>query len=514
MNRPSALALPHRWLQNLIELREKHPPTFGAVLCVACFVGFARTELELLILGRPGSTSASLVNNVAFYLHVAYLFGLLAARTTRRPLASVMGVVMVGVFVGVLPPILDVLLFGLGAGRYTYVAGGLSNWKWTLIDPAHFSVGESIVLWLVVVLMTIYVAEVTRSLARTAVAAVGAYAVVMFISLGPSSIAEAILPSGRGATSAQQLGLLSAVQLVVAQAAYLAARGALFRRVFVRMPHSLPFVALVFLGSSLSALYSPAVSTSARLWITSFLALTIAQLCVTALVQNDAFDLREDRGRKAADVTREDAYFFTATALLTVFAALAVSALVAAPLAIFLTASFVYSFPFYRGKRFFPTNYKCEGVWAWSSFVLGAAVTPLVVYRLKPSAPFLFASFLVFGGFSVFNAFKDYKDIRADFRAGNQTLYVLALKRGVRLRPLHRGLCVAFLVSLLIAPALLLATGGVSAVWAAIPCLTIPVVARAIFGPPRGSSVRAFLFGITLYLVALIASIELGGGMT
>jgi 4-hydroxybenzoate polyprenyltransferase len=150
-------------------------------------------------------------------------------------------------------------------------------------------------------------------------------------------------------------------------------------------------------------------------------------------------------------------------------------------------------------------------VWAWSSFVLGASVTPLVVYRLKPSAPFLFASFLVFGGFSVFNAFKDYKDIRADYRAGNQTLYVLALKRGVRLRPLHRGLCVAFLIALLIAPALLLATGGASALWAAITCSTLPFVARAIFGPPRGSSVRAFLYSVTLYLVALIGSIELSG---
>ena len=514
MNRPSVLALPHRWLQNLIQLREKHPPSFGAVLCVACFVGFARTELELLILGRPGSTAASLVNNVAFYLHVAYLFGLLAARVTKKPLASVLGVVLVGVFVGVLPPILDLLLFGVGAGRYTYVGGGLANWKWSLIDPAHFSVGESIVLWLVVVLLTIYVAEVTRSLARTALAAVGAYAVVVFISLGPSSIVDAVLPTNRGATSAQQLGLLSAVQLLVAQVAYLGARGELFRRVFVRMPHSFPFVALVFLGSSVSALYAPSVATSTRLWITAVLALTIAQFCVTALVQNDAFDLREDRGRSAADVTREDAYFFTAMALVTVFAALAVSALVAAPLAIFLTASFVYSFPFYRGKRFFPTNYKCEGVWAWSSFVLGASVTPLVVYRLKPSAPFLFASFLVFGGFSVFNAFKDYKDIRADYRAGNQTLYVLALKRGVRLRPLHRALSVAFLASLLIAPALLFVTGGVSALWAIVPCATLPLLARAIFGPPRGSSVRAFLLGITLYLVALIVSIELGGGMT
>jgi hypothetical protein len=513
--RPSALALPHRWLQNVIRLREKHPPTFAAVLSVACFVGFARTELELLTLGRPGSTVASLVNNVAFYLHVAYLFGLLAARAARKPLELVLGVVLIGVFVGVLPPVIDLLLFGLDAGRYTYVAGGLKSWKWSLIDPAHFSLGESIVLWSVVLLLTIYVAEVTRSLARTLSAAVGSYAVVTFISMGPSSLVEAVAPLSGGITSAQQLGLLSVVQLLVAQAAYLGARGDLFRRVLVRMPHALPFVALVFLGSSIAALYSPEpIATSTRFLITSLLALLIAQLCVTALVHNDAFDVAEDRGRKTADVSRDDAYFFTAMALLTIFAALAVSALVAAPLAIFLTVSIVYSFPFYRGKRFFPTNYKIEGAWAWSAFVLGASVSPLVVHRLKPSAAFLMASFLVFGGFSVFNAFKDYKDIRADRRAGNQTLYVLALRRGVRLRRLHRGLAGAFLVALVIPPALLLTTGGASLLMAAIPCLTLPFAAGAVYGPPRGSSVRAFLWSVTLYLVALTASIELSRGLS
>jgi hypothetical protein len=146
--------------------------------------------------------------------------------------------------------------------------------------------------------------------------------------------------------------------------------------------------------------------------------------------------------------------------------------------------------------------------------VLAASVSPLVVHRLKPSVAFLFASFLVFGGFSVFNVFKDYKDIRADHRAGNQTLYVLALRRGVRLRTLHRGLGVAFLLSLLIPPALLLATGGTRPLLSAVPCVTIPFAARAIFGPPRGSSVRAFLWSIALYLIALTSSIELGGGLS
>jgi hypothetical protein len=472
-------------------------------------------ELELLILGRPVSNVASLVNNVAFYMHVTYLYGLLAARVTGKAIDSVLGIVLIGVFLGLLPPLLDLFSFGLTSGRYTYVDGGLASWKWTLFDPAHFSAGESITLWLVVLLMTVYVAEVTRSLARTALAAAGAYAIVMFIAMVPNSLVRALLPMESGATSAQQLGLLSALQLVAAQVAYLCARGALLRRVFVRLPHALPFVTLVFLGSAVSARYSPSgVTDLTRLAITTVLALCVVQLCVAAIVQNDAFDAGEDRGRKTEDVSREDAYFFTACASLLVFATLPVSALVSAPLAIFLATAIAYSFPFCRAKRCFPLNYSCEGVWAWSSFVLGASVTPLVLNRLKPSVEFLVASVLVFGGFFAFNAFKDYKDIRADHRARNQTFYVLALLRGMRLGRLHRGLSVVFLVALLIPPVLLFVTGGVSAYTALFTAATIPIVARALVGPPRGSSVRAFLWGVTVYLVALTGSIELSRGVT
>lgn len=515
MERSNPFSVLHRLLQTLIRERELHPPSLAVVLCVACFVGFARMELELLILGRPVSNVASLVNNVAFYLHVTYLFGLLAARVTGKALESVLGIVLVGVFLGLLPPVLDVFSLGLSSGRYTYVDGGFASWKWTLLDPAHFSLGESITLWLVVLLMTIYVAEVTRSVARTAAAAIGAYAIVMFIAMVPNSLVRAMLPMNSGATSAQQLGLLSALQLVAAQAAYLVARRPLLRRVFFRMPHAFPFVTLVFLGSAVSARYSAlAVAPPARLALTTVLALCIVQLCVAAIVQNDAFDAAEDRGRKIEDVTREDAYFFTAIAALLVLAALPVSALVAAPLAIFLATAIAYSFPFFRAKRCFPINYSCEGVWAWSSFVLGASVTPLVLNRMKPSVEFLVASLLVFGGFFAFNAFKDYKDIRADHRARNQTFYVLALVRGLRLRPLHRGLSVVFLIALLIPPALLLVTGGASVSTVVVSVATIPIVARALLGPPRGSSVRAFLWGVTVYLVALTGSIELSRGVT
>ena len=131
------------------------------------------------------------------------------------------------------------------------------------------------------------------------------------------------------------------------------------------------------------------------------------------------------------------------------------------PMALFLCVSTLYSYDFYRAQRYFPANYKCEGIWGWSAFTLGASARLSVASSRATSGALLLAGLLVFAGFSLFNVFKDYKDIRADYKARNQTLYVLALRRGVKLRALHRTLRNA-MVAALVLPALLLGFQDVS----------------------------------------------------
>jgi hypothetical protein len=506
----AALTLPLRWVRNIIHLREKRPLRFGALFAIVCFVAFARGELEILMARTPGLNAPSALNNVAFYLQSMYLYGCVAAALTGRPLRRVLGVVAVGVFLGIFPPVLDALIGGVGSGYYRYASGGVSSWHLSLINPEHYSTGEAVVLWTVVVVLAIYVAEVTRSLPRTLLALVAGYAAVTFIALGPSSIIAALFRLHSPFAGVFQPAFLTLLQLAVAQAAYLACRPALSRRLGKRLLHALPFVLLVGLGCALSELFAPSgLARGERMKFMAFAALAIFELCVVALVQNDAFDAKEDaRGGADAGVDKEDAYLFTVIGLLGVLALAFVAGALGAPLALFLIASVVYSFDFYRGKRYFPTNYKCEGVWGWSAFVLGGSAPYAVTQTRAPSNAFVLASLLVFGGFFVFNVFKDYKDIRPDYHAGNQTAYVIALKYGVRLRTLHRGLCAAFGAGLLL-PGVLLAARGVPALpLGVVIAACTALLLRTLSGPPISASVRRFLWGISLYVAGLWLVVE------
>jgi hypothetical protein len=503
---------PYRWFQRIIRLRERHGMPFASVLSVVCFVGFARAELEALSSKAGAGTTSAFVNNTSFYVQAAYLYGLLAAKLARRELSSAVSVVLIGIFLGIFPPIVDILLGNFGESYYRYVGGGFSSFNPSLFNPQHYSTGEALVLWASVVLPGAYVAEVTRSLPRTVLALLGSYAVTTFIALGPSSLVGWLLRGASPLTPERfELPVLTFFQLALAQIAYLVSRPELLRRLVPRLLHALPFVALTLLGNALSDWLAPVrFSELERARYALGAAIVVLELCVIALVQNDAFDLEEDVGRSAGEATREDAYFFTGTGVLFVLAMLLASPPLGTPMALFLIASTVYSFDFYRAKRYFPANYKSEGVWAWSSFVLGGSA-PYLKYAAPPlSGAYLFASFLAFGGWFSFCVFKDYKDIRADFHAGNQTLYVLAYKRGFSLTRLHRGLRFAFAIAVLIPP-VLLTLGGLPY----LPSLLTGAVASslafyALGRPPRGATVRAFLALMTIYVTALAVLVELG----
>lgn len=132
------LSAPYKWFRHIIGLRERHPVSCAAIVGVVCFVGFARSELELLsTYGGGGGGASAFVNNAAFYLQATYLYGALAAKLSRRPLERVTGVVLIGVFLGIFPPILDVALGNFGKAYYLYVGDGFSSWNLSLFNPKH-----------------------------------------------------------------------------------------------------------------------------------------------------------------------------------------------------------------------------------------------------------------------------------------------------------------------------------------------------------------------------------------
>jgi hypothetical protein len=192
---------------------------------------------------------------------------------------------------------------------------------------------------------------------------------------------------------------------------------------------------------------------------------------------------------------------FTAAGFLAASGVTLVSEGIGWPLMLFAAASVGYSAHAVRLKHRFPANYAVEGVWAASSFVAGAQG------RLPAGQPFprglLVATAIVLSGWSVFNAFKDYKDIRADVRANVPTLYALAYHRGIRLRRLHLTL------RWLLAAGMLVPLAGLSAL--RLPWLPLAAVGAATIVPafvvlgraPEGRTVRALIWVISLYVAAL-----------
>jgi hypothetical protein len=496
------------WFRRLIAVREKHPFGFAALFAIVCFVALARAQLEILT-AHERYTLQALLNNIAFYLLSAYLFAVLACALTRKSLEHVSGIVAFGVFLGVLPPVIDTLISGPGHGYYRYVADGFARWSWTLVNADHYSLGEAVTLWLLVLGLPGYVLTVTRSAPRTIAALVLSYAAVTFLAMAPSTwalmLAERLSPFGRGSWFL----CLSLLQLTLAQACYLVLRPKLARRLFPRLLHALPFVGLAMFGSSLAEWFAPELRAPGRHALAVLSAGLILQLCVVALVQNDAFDAADD-GRDVRTVQREDAHFFTTVAVLEVLLMLVAMPHLGVAMGLFLCASTVYSYDFYRAKRFFPSNYKCEGVWGWSSFVLGGSSAVTLRPEVVLPGSWLLASFAVFGGWSVFNVFKDYKDIRSDHRARVQTLYTLALRRGIGLRRLHNCLRAALLPATLI-PAVGLALSGADTIELVVVTLLAVLAFAVVLGrPPRASTVKAYLWTVTVFIAALTAVVERG----
>jgi hypothetical protein len=270
----------------------------------------------------------------------------------------------------------------------------------------------------------------------------------------------------------------------------------------------MPFVALTFLGNAVSEFFSTSgLSHTERLRFSILSAWLVFELCCIALVQNDAFDAETD-GRSKASVTPDDAHFFTTIGIVMATTIMIALPGLGAPVAIFLCVSSLYSYDFYRAKHFFPSNYKIEGVWGWSSFILGGSAQLSIAPTRSVSTELIIASFAVFGGWSMFNVFKDYKDIRKDYKARSQTLYVLALKRGIKLRALHLGLRYALMIGLII-PAILLGNAGISWIGLIVATGSLGCTLYYILGgPPQKKTVLLFIWGITAYVLSLTGLIE------
>jgi hypothetical protein len=481
------------------------------------FVGVVRILLEWIIGHRPlAFLNQSILASVSFYLLVLFLYTAPLAIIVKQPWRTSMNVVLAAVFCGLLPPLIDGTVSGAGTFVYDYVFDFPAGWPWSLYAPAGgLPLGESVVLWLTIALISFYVWRKTRSAWRTVVAGFLGYGVVAFDGgILPTVLARSFPRSGWDGDGR----VIVYGQLATALFVYLSFRPPVALGLLRRAQHTAPFILVCLIGAAMKGRVDSSVMRYAALL---FLATLVA------LAQNDHFDRDEDaRQRRPLYLDGEDVAVLTTIFLLFLATLISAGSVMGYLLLVFFVVSLLYSHPLYRGKRFFPANLKSEGIWGSCAFLIGvtgsvgsalaldpvnrpladaAAHSPLVVTTFDAST--IIALALVFCGWSLVAALKDYKDVRADARAGIQTVYTLAVRRRWGLRRMHRILSGAVALSMLVPFALL----TFSRDWPIFTAAAgVPFAGALLIAASRRPSRKAFhvmLATINLLLFAILAAL-------
>lgn len=509
---------PMRWFANIARLLEKREYSVYRIFLFSLFVGSVRLFSEWAMGGvYPRIPLSALVLVAGFYWFSFFVFTAVLAILVDQPWRVSINVILVGVFLGIFPPILDLMISGTGF-QYGYVWNA-GDWKWMIYNPEHhITPGEAIVLWAVIVFTALYVAHKTRSAARTLGAIALAYGAVFLIATVLADLAERIRHhlDWPGDHRVVTLGLLQVIATLVL---YLALQPRLRKGLARRVPHALPFVLFCFLGSAIFD------TVSVTTWIYGFIVFLAG---LVALGQNDYFDAVEDtsQGREGY-LDLEDVRFLTITGVCGIVVLAAGNATVIFPAVTALAAMSLYNFPFYRGKKYFPSNLKIEGVWGFTAFAFGivAAVEHAafagprwwasgVPVPRNPEALQAFdgvtiiAMLLAFGGFTLVAALKDYKDMEADHAAGVQTLYTLAVRRNWNLKRVHFTVITVSAVAIALAPVLLAGAGKIPGFLMAGGPIAGAMLWLQMSGPPSPRDFRRALITLTLYFLFLIVGLE------
>jgi 4-hydroxybenzoate polyprenyltransferase len=513
------LSLPYRWFKNIVSIQEKKAYSAYVVLLFCSFVAIARVMGEWFVGARDlWYIAGEVLGHVIFYWYSFFTFGFILFLLVPQPWRKSINVILIGVFLGVLPPIIDLALSGLHAVRYSYFWAFPTGWNFWIHHPEQsFPLGETIVLWLTILLTTAYVAHKTHSLWRSMVAAVLAYGVVVFnAGVLPATVRN--FQEAMGWPVSHLLYLLLTGQVFVTILLYFAYQRRLTLGLLKRTHHSLPFVVMVLIGAA----FVDKVNV-----FTLWHAFLVWFLFQTALLQNDLHDAADDavQGRLPyADA--EDVHFFVICSAFLIATLLLVNSAVGMLLLMILVLSYLYSYPFYRGKRYFPSNLKIEGGWGLSAFLvgmLGALEFGLyqmprwrmpgdAAFRAAPDVPgweVIIASLLVFGGHSILAILKDHKDVAADSQAGNQTVYTLAKRRGLSLITTHRSVAILTMLCLAAPLPLLYLIGRINLIWLPGGIIYLAIMSTITIDLSQKVRFDVFLWLLTGYLFYLLMALAL-----
>ncbi len=488
--------------RHLLLLSSGRTLSVPSLVLFCLFTGIGRGLLEALFFDSKALSPAIILSYVPFYtmMFLAILLilrtagGLSESRTFRAPLAAL--------FLGLFPPILDALISGLPNPtlRYGYYMELFRPQKipegffFFYMPDFRLPLGETIVVWATILLSALYARLQQANWLRAALVGAAVYGLFFFHSyLLPSALRLWIL---NGAESLRGFDLnlfLPLSQALLSLLIYQILMKQSFGYLLKRALHILPFVFVFLAGVAHDRVHSI---------MPVHFGLLLFYLFFTMIVQNDYFDTKEDAHQKRRrHFSLDDVVFFTGMLTFTIVFLLAAGVTLSLFLIVIMICSLLYSFPFYRGKgKIFPTM-KFEGIWGLMSFLAGAI--PFVPEKV--GVPVLIKALLVFGGWSLFALLKDVKDIRADYHAGQSSLYIVFYRKGWGLLAAHRWLLSLCTLALLFAPAYYGSIGRI------LPGVLLSVSAAAFVGVALKLKLKVRYQGILAALNVYLAIISLTG---
>lgn len=540
----AVLTAPKRWIITIISIQEKKEYNFYVILLFACFVGITRYLLETILAYRPPTMlNINLVHYVIFYLEAIFRYALiLYVFLPNQSWRKSINIVLIGVFLGIFPPVIDMFVYGLGNFHYMYSFDFFKDWRPLLYnEEINFTFGETLTIFMTIFFTSTVIYIKTRRIARTIASFFVTYLLVVLNSHVLPAIAFRITPivcqpgfsySPEAGFTTKELFfvagfslpcIISMMQLASMGIIYLIMNRAIALNIAKRINHAIPAGLTGLMGYTLVRPID---------WFALVTALFFTFAFVVATLQNDYFDRVEDgvEGR-ALYLERNDVSFFNVMLLFLAGILVFAGNIVGYLLLLFAVVSFLYNYDFYRGKRYFPSNNKIEGIAGFSSFlggvfmafiadtgISGDILTIQNVGLVHSSGAFrtieqalkglwtaenIVITFLVFGGWFVVSMLKDYKDIKGDAAAGNQTLYTILRKRNRDVILAHRILSSVIFILLMLPAAWFLSYRSQPLVAVCLGIADALMLAALTRKDPRKAVTLGFLM-LNLYLLCII----------
>ncbi|MRR14595.1 hypothetical protein EG833_04040, partial [archaeon] len=269
------------WIRRIIFFQEKKEYNLLTILIFSLFVGCMRS-LEEIMLAHKIYNQDSVVNSCIFYFLMIWSYTLAVSLIAKERWQKVINAVLIGVFLGIFPPIIDAFVYGIGMFDYRYVFDTPSFRQLLMFDRDHgFPFGEGIVLWSTTIFTGYYVHIKTASFPKSIIGGVLAYLINLNSGMIIPAVSDRIYPL----FSMNQLTIVSLIQLAFSVAFYLFLNPHVAARLGKRSLHCMPFVILTLIGAKIVD----------NLGYAAFLMAFIVLFAgITTLVQNDYFDSKED----------------------------------------------------------------------------------------------------------------------------------------------------------------------------------------------------------------------------